>query len=107
MMTLVPVFQTPFTSVLSVHAFKKALEAQWRLIASGISFVQMRVESLMQCQNHHQSWNRTLLFQIRWSMVQIMLRTRSKKRQTQQPCIRLAQTRRTCRVLMATILGLM
>lgn len=116
MRTFVLVSQTPSTSALSVHAFKKAIEAPWRLTASPlrIYFVQMRVESSTQYLNPrlrlNPSWdlnlslNLTLPFQIRWCMAQITSLARRKTRQTRQPFIRPAVARRISRVLISRVL---
>ena len=113
MMTFVLASQTLFTSALSVHAFKKAIGARWRLAASPlrIYFVRMPVDSSTQYLNLNlnPSWNLnpTLPFPIRWYMAQIMSLARRKTRQTQQPFIRLEVAQRISRVLISRVLAVM
>jgi hypothetical protein len=61
----------------------------------------------MQCQNPNRNWNRTLLFRIRWCMVQIMSLARRKRRPTLKRCIHLAAAPCVCRVRTAKVTGLM
>ena len=109
MRMLVLVSQTPFTSALSAHAFKKAIEAP---SASPLRtyFVQMRVGSSTQyrnqSQNLNQNWNLNLMlpFQTRWCMAQTISLARRKTRPTRQPFIRLVVARRISRVLISRVL---
>lgn len=113
MRTLVLVSQIPFTSALSVRAFKKAIEAP---SASPLRtyFVQMRVDSSTQYQNQNlklnlnlnQSWNLNLMlpFQTRWCMAQTISLAQRKTRLTRQPFIHLAVARRISRVLISRVL---